>query len=362
MACQDCFNGCAGGPTSDKCIMYTGLSYPALGIETGDSLISVETAIITYLQSALNGRGIIMTINPLVLCSVVESFLPSSGEITLVNYIEALIQTACNLQGQIENIVSSVNAIEANYTVECLSGVTESSGTHNILQAVINKLCTVEDAVAAIVLDLTTNYVAIADIDTYISTYIANNPSEVVSTLMRNRMVPNTVVEYYGSLSFFDGTGAGTGDWAQVYLCNGNNGTPDKRGRSPIGVVTGMGGGAYSPAVNPVNPANPNYTILGTGGSNTVVLTAAQMPLHTHVAEATVTDPGHSHDQTGKVEAGSNEGSSGNDNPINGNYPTSSETTGISVEVVNAPAGSSEAHANVHPVLACYYIMYIPTP
>lgn len=359
MSCNNCFNGCSGGPTSDKCVMYTGLSYPELGIESGDNLLSVETAIITYLEKALDGTGIVMTIDSQDLCAIVSNFLPVSGDITLVDYISALIQTACSLQEQLTTEKERIDTIEADYTLECLSGVAPGDGTHAIVQAVISHLCTLDAAIEAVVLDLDTNYVKVADLDSYIAAYIEASPTY---SAMRSRMVPNTVVEYYGTLANFDGSGAGIDDWEQIYLCNGNNNTPDKRGRSPIGVTTVPGGGAFAPAVDPSNPANPNYSLEATGGSNTVTLVIGQVPAHTHVATVTVTDPGHTHDQTGKVEAGSNEGSSGNDNPINGSYPTSSSTTGISVSVVNAPQGNNEAHANVHPVLACYYIMYIPTP
>lgn len=358
MACDNCFNGCVE-PTSDKCVKYTGISYPELGIENGDSLASVELSLITYLKSALDGTGILLTIDENALCALVSSFLPVSGDINLVDYVTALIKASCSLQTQVTSNTNKIGTIEGNYTISCLTGVVPSDGTHAIVQAVITKLCSTSAALTALALDLSTNYVKKNEINDYIADYIETAPE---STAIRNRMVPYAVVEYYGSLSNFNGSGQGIGDWEQIYLCNGQNNTPDKRGRSPIGVVTGMGGGAYSPAVDPVNPNNPNYTILSAGGSNRVTLTSGQIPSHIHTATAAVTDPGHTHNQIGKVEPGSNEGSSGNDNPVNGNYQTSSSTTGISVAVTVNPAGNNESHANVHPVLACYYIMYIPNP
>jgi len=50
MSCKDCFNGCAE-TVSDQCVKYTGIDIPALGIENGDSLASVESALVTYLLS-----------------------------------------------------------------------------------------------------------------------------------------------------------------------------------------------------------------------------------------------------------------------------------------------------------------------
>jgi len=43
-----------------------------------------------------------------------------------------------------------------------------------------------------------------------------------------NRMVPYEVVRYYTTdLSNFSMSGAGIGKWENIYLCNGENGTPD---------------------------------------------------------------------------------------------------------------------------------------
>jgi len=359
MACDNCFNGCVE-TTSDKCVKYTGENYPELGIETGDSLASIELSLITYLKKALDGTGIVFTVSNSALCALVTGYLPSSGPITIIDYVTALIKSACSLQTQVTANKGRLDTIEASYTISCLSGVTASSGTHAIVQAVITKLCSTSTALTALALDVSTNYVKKSEIDDYIADYIADSPT---STAIRNRMVPNTAVEYYGSLSNFNNSGQGIGDWEQIYLCNGQNNTPDKRGRSPIGVVTGMGGGAYSPVVDPVNPNNPNYTILSPGGSNRVTLTGGQMPSHTHIA--TVNDPKHSHTsvdhgyQANRVNCdGDCDSFPQNTSP---SYVATTESaTGITV--TNAPSGNNESHANVHPVLACYYIMYIPNP
>jgi microcystin-dependent protein len=359
MSCDNCFNGCVD-TTSDKCVKYTGIDYPSLNIQNGDSLAAIEDSIITVLLDVINGSGIKFTIPTSVLCTLVNSYLPITGDITIVDYVTALIKSACELQTQITDNTNKINTIEANYNIECLSGVTATSGTHSIVQAVITKLCTTSSTLASFISDVQTNYVKISEINTYIANYISSAPA---STAIRTRMVPNTVVEYYGSLSNFNASGAGIGDWEQIYLCNGQNNTPDKRGRSPIGVVTGMGGGAYNPSVDPSNPSNPNYTILSAGGSNTVTLNAQQMPAHSHSATATVTELPHFHTINGSMKNAAGGGSEITLNPGSAAaVPTNTATTGITVNVVNAPAGDSQAHPNVHPVLACYYIMYIPNP
>ena len=296
MSCKNCFNGCVE-TTSDKCIKYTGLDIIELGISSGDSLSYVESAITTYLLKALDGTGIIMEINPGIICNLVKNYLPVSGDVTLVNYIEALIQTTCNLDGRVSSNSSLINGINDNFVLDCITGTTAGAGVHAVVQAVIEYLCAFKLEFNTFVLNVNSNFVKIVDIDTYIQNYIDNTPEAVASTLVRDRMVPNTIVEYYGSLSFFDGRGAGTGDWSGVFLCNGQNSTPDKRGRIPVGVTTGMGGGAMSSVVDPAVPGNPAYTILGTNGENLVTQTVAQMPAHSHTASFAGDPHTHTYDR-----------------------------------------------------------------
>ncbi len=354
--CKDCFNGCVE-TTSDACVKYTGIPYPAFGIDTGDSLKIVEESILNTLLTIIDGTGIVIDIDSSILCPIIIGYLPASGPITIVDYTTALIKTACFIEGQVNTLTTRVNVIEGNYAIGCLTGVTPASGTHVILQAVLDKLCTVVTDLAALAANLATNYVRKDEVDAYIEAYLE---SISVSTLQKNKMVPNTVVEYYGTTANFDITGAGTGDWVEIYLCNGQNNTPDKRGRSPIGAITGMGGGALNPNVDPaVSPANPAYSLLTTRGTNEVVLNSTQVPNHGHTA--VVHEDPHTHNQTGKVDPGGNEGSGGNDNPINGSYPVSPSKTNLTVEITPTTGGGF-GHANIHPVLACYYIMYIPNP
>jgi microcystin-dependent protein len=371
MACSNCYNGCTD-IVSDRCVKYTGLDVPALGIQNGDSLSLVEASLIEFLTNALTGVSIIPTINEALLCEVVSKYLPDCGELNLNAYISALIQAACDLQEQVDVLDGRVDTIEASYTVGCLTGVSSNSGTHAILQAVITKLCNIDASLAALALDVDTNYVKIADLNDLIQAYL---DSLAVSTKYYSKMIPYTAVEYYGSLSNFDATGAGLGDWEKIYLCNGQNGTPDKRGRVPVGAIQLVPGGALNAAVNPATPGNPNYAVGDVGGANTIILDVTQIPSHTH----TVTDAGHDHfvlanDNAAPITFAGGPTAS---DPVSsyadlaGNYSyrtaasgltsatvglSSNETTGISI----ANTGGGLGHANIQPVLACYYIMYIP--
>jgi len=356
MSCKNCYNGCAS-TTSDKCVKYTGIDIPELGIENGDSLASVESVLITNLQSALNGTGIVMTIDPEILCDILNAFLPNSGTITLVDYISALIQATCSLSDEVDSLGDNWGVLEANYTVGCLPGVSANDGTHIILQAVIDFLCSLDATVTAIALDLSTNYTTTADLPALIIETIGEEPE---TSLYKSRMVPMTVVEYYGSVGNFDGSGAGLGDWIDIYLCNGENGTPDKRGRVGVGTTTGMNGGAMSPVVDPAVVGNPDYTLLGPGGSNTVTISMAQMPSHNHTATFSGSPHAHSIDNVLKAGGATSTVLTNQDNTSHTVITsTGSTTAGGSVTVNNT--GSGEAHENIQPVLPCYYIMYIPS-
>jgi hypothetical protein len=114
---------------------------------------------------------------------------------------------------------------------------------------------------------------------------------------------------------------------AGYVLCNGSSGTPDLRDRFVVG-------------------AGSTYAVNATGGSADAVVVT-----HTHAA--TVTDPGHSHEQLWAS------GSFGTTSAGSSRTPAPSQTgtsvTGISV--TNANAGVSGTNANLPPYYALCYIM-----
>ena len=384
--CSNCYNGCAQ-IVSDKCVKYTGDPSEALGIETGDTLLSVEETLINNIVSFLDGTGIDITINPTAYCELVTQYLPSCKPIcsppTAVELFEALVKAACDLQGQVDAVVADVAELNSDYDVDCLDGVTDSSDTHDVVQAIITKLCELGVDLAALALDVDTNYVKISDINTYIAAYLS---STAVTNKYYTKMIPYTVVEYYGNLIGYptpsDGftSGVGFGYWEKIYLCNGQNGTPDKRGRVPVGVTSGMGGGAFDAAVDPAIAGNPTYSLNTKAGANTVTLTASQIPGHTHTATATATDTGHTHLIAGDGDSdnlldNTHVMASAHDAGGNSSYELTNAVAvdatvgktgpntslGLSIGVTVAPnTGGGGAHANNQPALACYYIMYIP--
>lgn len=375
MSCTNCYNNCSE-ITPDKCVRYTGADISALGIQNGDTLLSVEQKLITYLLSALDGSGIEPAIEPSDLCDLVTGYLGAGTN--LVDIVTALIKSICDLQTQVTDVTADMTTLNADYDVDCLAGVSNSSDTHLVLQAVIDKLCTLVTDLQALTTDLSTNYVALADLNDLIQTYLDSTSS----SLMKNKMVPYTAIPYFGTdLSMFAADGSGTGDWIEIYLCNGANGTPDMRGRVPVGATSTPGVLPMSSVVDPNVTGNPAYTVGDVAhGANTVTLSEAEMPQHTHTANVSVTDNGHTHFEF-------NNDSTTNGTPItNTTYPvynenrsnnysytvvgtnteptlglSSEETTGISVAVTNTDTGSSEAHNNIQPSIGVYFIMYIPS-
>ena len=382
MSCESCYNGCVQ-TVSDECVRYTGINYAALGVETGDNLVSVEQAIMNALVPLLSGEGDAIALN--ISCPIVDLYLPAHTPNTQ-ELFTATVSAICSLQAQIFTIDDVLTILNANYTIGCLTGVTASSDTHAIVQAIINKLCLTVTDLAALTLDVDTNYVKLADLDALIAAYIASQ-SGGGSNQQYLKMVPYVAYEYYGSLTNFDGTGAGlnSAGFYKVYLCNGLNGTPDRRGRVGVGAIQNVPGGPLDAAVNPANPGNPNYAIFNTAGANTVTLITSQLPAHSHAASVVASGSvgNHTHIVMGGGGPGSgsvpnstqviaNEtGQGGNSSykmlPANVQLHNSGITSAsgagsvtLNVAVTNANTGSSASHPNIQPVTAAYYIMYIP--
>ena len=82
--CSNCYNGCTE-IVSDKCVRYTGIDVPVLGIQTGDSLSYVEQALIEFLTSTLDGTGIKLTIDPAIICNLVNQYLPDCEDLNALN-------------------------------------------------------------------------------------------------------------------------------------------------------------------------------------------------------------------------------------------------------------------------------------
>jgi len=87
-----------------------------------------------------------------------------------------------------------------------------------------------------------------------------------VGTMSGGSLPSGGIIMYSGAWNF-DGTGKGTGDLLGWALCNGNNGTPNLEDKFIMGIITSARGGE-------------------TGGHNSMTLTTAQIPAHSHTFTA----------------------------------------------------------------------------
>ena len=175
------------------------------------------------------------------------------------------------------------------------------------------------------------------------------NLSEVASTLQKEGLtIPgnlkvNGTFNYLpkGTIVAFTGIFAPDG-WA---LCNGQNGTPDLRGR----FIYGYGGSSLSKTLN------------GTGGSETHKLTEVEMPSHTH----TINNAGNHNHRYNRQNTNTfrycvgGDGSCRNKNFLSypgGNTANTSNSTGIHTHTMNSTGGNG-AHNNMPPYHVLSYIM-----
>jgi hypothetical protein len=199
MSCTNCYTGCVE-ITSDRCVRYTGLDSIPLGIAEGDTLLAVEEILIENIVSFLNGTGIDITISSGDYCALVTSYLPVGRVPNAVELFTALVKAACSLQTQVNAVAAAVTTLNADYTIDCLTGVTASSDTHAIVQAIINKACATDVDLAALALDVDTNYVKLSQLNSLIASYQNSLPGLLTrnyTTTQRNAIaapVPGLII------------------------------------------------------------------------------------------------------------------------------------------------------------------------
>jgi len=372
MSCTNCFNGCTE-ITSDKCVKYTGANIPALGIQNGDTLQFVEQTFAQFLINTLDGSGIKPNVSLAEVCTIFSNNIPVCVNCTgptLNDLLQALIATACDLDSLITTVTQGLENLEGTYTTECLTvEETTFSNTHNVLQAVISKLCTLQSDFDDLVLTLPATYVALNGpngIEDIIAAALVDAGLVGPVTKQYTKMIPYVAYPWFApSLSGLfdsDGRGLDTGEYQYVYLCNGNT-APDLRGVVLAGVTDGtMLGGTMPANVNPSSsPFNPAYARGTKFGQNSVSLGIDQMPKHSHIAESV--DAGHTHGLNGdlmgiSLTATSLKLKTGEDFSVRTQNTSASSQADITTTLTET--GNNLPHTNTQPTIGCYYIMYIP--
>jgi len=355
--CRDCLQNCET-ILSDRCVQYTGPDIPELGICQGDTLSQLEAAIVERLLSLSDGTGI--TIEELTVsgCSFMEDQLGVLPK-TLQNILQILWNTGCTLKELIDGIDEQL-ADNPVFNTACLTGLGSNPTRDDILQAAVTLLC----EVSATVDEIPTTYVRLSDLTNLVIQIINDNAG---TSQFNSRMVPYVAQAYFGPLSNFDSGGIGVTalGYQKIYLCNGQNGTPDLRGRTIVGAIRSVPGGSLDAAVDPaVSTFNPNWELSMKFGEGGHTLTIPETPAHTHG----VTDPGHKHNILGQTGGDNNDNNNttrfaGGDKGQNESGFFFTNTTACQTATTGITLGSSgggQPHNNIQPSMGANYIMYIP--
>lgn len=295
MSCDNDFSKCLD-TYSSNCIIWEGPDIPCLGITSKQSLTAVETAIANEVCIILGD----IDVSTVTLTAELIGLLGSNNQ-SISNLFQILIDYGVTLRDIIDDIKTEFEASKSlTLDFKCIT----PPATINIqssIQSLITSYCTLKQTVdnlpGAVTAGITNTVTQVLG-----NVLTAIQPNRVVKTgqgssfkvAFRGFVPYYTALAYYGTLTDFDSTGKGITNspmdgW---YICNGNNGTPDLRGRSLVGATLEVGGGVLHPDVNPTqNGGLGAYQRWGTGGAIRVKLNESQMPSHIH----DVYDAGHQH-------------------------------------------------------------------
>lgn len=357
--CVNCFDTCNGNILSDRCVRYTGEDIPLLGIKKNDPVSLVEKAVIEKLLGFADGSKIKPSGITLG-CDFLKTLLGSKDQ-TLVNLIQMLVDANCSLRTLITQVQTAQNQA-TTFDVACLEGLGANPSRDQVLQAAVKRLCTLAADVTAIKGD----YVKASQLNTLVQQYLTTQAPQNVVVQQYTKMVPHVAYEYYGPLANFDATGKGlsASGFDKVYLCNGLNGTPDKRGRVAVGAVANVPGAALDAEVDPALPANAgnNWALKQKFGKNGIHIGVEHLPPHTHP----VIDPGHTHiTKSGWTLHSATDGAGrGLDNDrhdavdfdLKTNDGLQSSPTGITI----GATGAGQPLTNVQASIGALFIIHLP--
>lgn len=386
---NSCIDGCFER-VSDVCVRYTGPDIEALGICTNQSLYEIEAIILQMLIDFSTGQGITIPEIDFTQCTYLQQYVACcSQDKSLTHLMEIIFDAICHFDAEITEIKTAITTLlNMTFTSRCLD--LTNSPIKATIDAILVAICDIYDQLEA----LTTR---VTEIEDTITTTIGDQVADMITTCQTGAITttgtgPSTVItfggftpvggiiEYDGPLNYFDNTGRGLSGtpmcgWA---LCNGNNGTRDKRGFVGVGAINGMGGGALNAIVDPNNNAGlGNYSAGDTGGKIRHQLSSAESGVRPHVHP--IIDPGHFHymhfrlDQAGGgqngntyIKADGRDVSSSDPNGGGYIYPVdryigitiNEATTGVTVGN-NTAASADQPHENRMPYKAAIYIQRI---
>lgn len=377
-------------PVSINAIFWDGEDLPCFDICNGDSIQPLVYDIATYVCETLDN----INVSEVILCDDYIQLLGSQDK-TIANLLQILLNKGCSLSQLVQELQEKVDTDSPiNVDFKCLDldldPCTDPRNLNisNVLQIIIDNFCNLEikfeefkeeinESIESEIGDFINNLIS----SPQANRVIKDTTTEVTKYTLRGFVPPHTPLPYFGSLSYFDTSGKGSGIMEGFYICNGNNGTQDMRGFQPIGATQGAGGGSLDPIVDPVlNVVSPsaNYVQGNKGGKISNYLTLNQLPQHNHTY--TINDPGHFHYMFGSGQGTTSLGTNTTVNPFfsNGgnlgysiqatnpsNTPatigvTSTNTTGITITMGGVEGFTSVNYVdNRSPFKVCVWIQMI---
>lgn len=360
-------------PVSDRCVKYTGVPIPALGICTGDTLNEITSVILEKVIGYASGEDIELQ-NITGNCEFVTLTLANKDK-KLSTFIQQLFDNQCTLKAYID-AVDNKQEPPFPYDLKCLT-ITGTINRDRVIQAVIDKTCQNSTDITNIINQLGAisnpedpdepiNPQDLIDniTQTVLTTVLGNigscqggitrSGSGLQQTLVFNAFCPTgTLLFGVYPLSSFDNTGVGLPEKGMCgwYLANGNNGTTDMRGFTASG-ATNIQGPALLTQVQDGGDTDLVTSIGARKGVYKVKLTASQLASHTHIAE--VNDTGHNHTVETVYTVGYGQSGNSGTNTVtreNRNTETTNvQKTGITVTIKNSPTSSwGQAHENRPP-------------
>lgn len=329
----------------------------------GDNLTEVVDVIKERLNALSEGKNILDISFD---CDFLASQMVGK-EITLFNVISTILSSLCSINGEIEDVQALVNA-PISYDLKCLpSG---ANTTPQVVQSLINKLCTIATEVSNISTQLNNQGSITTTINNTAGNFIKqaitsctneygitkSGSGENVSISIDNLVPPCTALWVWDSamLSFFDATGKGkiNTPFCSWLICNGLNGTPNMFGYVPAQATSlpGIQGSLDSRVVSNTD-VSYSANIGDKKGEVKHKLIEAENASHTHI----VIDNGHSHSITLKKNSGTTSA-----NYVGSNAQEAPEYSGTTnsskANVFLDPSGQGAPHENRQPTIYGFYI------
>lgn len=241
--CRDLERNACTSIVSSDCISWQGMKVEELDICLNDSLTFVINSVLSKIKEFLKGKGIILDELSLEDCTYLSGLL-GSQEKSLLNIIKIYKSAICAIKDNLDDqnaLIASFTTL-SQYTLGCIAPLVEPCNSETtfktLIQAILTKLCefntqfeNLGETLLEVIEEGTGNFLiggAIKSCGNNGIVFSGVGASAVVT--FQALVPPNCPIIYTGSTSNFDSNGIGLPNSAYCgwYLCNGNNGTPNR--------------------------------------------------------------------------------------------------------------------------------------